>query len=123
VIVFAIGGRIVRGDVPALCARLRVLLESSPGDEVICDVGELVQVDLAAVETLARLQLVARRHRRRFRVRNAGEELRELLALVGLSEVVPLADALSRQPRGQPEEREQPRRVEEEGDPGDAIPS
>lgn len=118
-IVFAIKGGIARADTPALCARLRVLLESTRGDRVICDVGRLVQVDLATVDALARLQLVARRYRRQFRVRNASEELADLLALVGLSEVVPIEAALSLQVQGQIEEREELRGVEEKADPGD----
>lgn len=118
-IVFAIGGTIHRADIPALCARLRALLESNADDRIICDVGGLVQVDVATVEALARLQLVARRCRRQFRVRNASAELVDLLALVGLCEVVPIEVPLPLPAQGQPEEREELRGVEEEADSGD----
>ena len=65
------------------------------------------------VDALARLELVGRRLGRELRLRNASQELQELLAFVGL------ADALRVEPVGQPEEREQCLGVEEEGQLGD----
>jgi len=90
-----IAGRITPGDVPHLCEELRRLLHEHgaggvPPGEVFCDIGGLAQVNLAAVDALARLHLVARRQSSRLRVRNAGPELLALLELVGLPE---LADA------------------------------
>ncbi|MBA2476920.1 MAG: hypothetical protein H0V40_13310, partial [Actinobacteria bacterium] len=60
-IVLALGGSLARADLPALCASFRVLLEASEADVVLCDVGALVDVDAAAIDALARLQLTARR--------------------------------------------------------------
>ncbi len=52
----------------------------------------LERPDLVAVNALARLQLTARRRAVRLRVRGAGRELRLLLDLVGLAELVGYAD-------------------------------
>jgi anti-anti-sigma regulatory factor len=82
---------------------------------LVCDLAALTNADLATVEALARLQLGARRLGCQLSVRNAPAELRELLALVGLQEIV----GLRVETRGQAEEREEPLGVEEEGDPAD----
>ena len=55
---------------------------------VLCDV-EGVAADAAAVEALARLQLVARRAGCELRLRNASPELRDLVAFMGLRDVLP----------------------------------
>jgi hypothetical protein len=54
-------------------------------------------VDLAIVDVLARLQLVARRLGCAIRVRDADAEVADLLALVGLAEVVGLAREVVRE--------------------------
>jgi anti-anti-sigma regulatory factor len=72
-------------------------------------------VSLATVEALARLQLAARRRGYELRLRGLSRELRALIELVGLTEV------LGVEARRQPEEREQRLRLEEEGELGDAI--
>ena len=68
---------------------------------------------MQTVDALARLGLAGRRIGRELRLRNASQELQELLAFVGL------ADVLRVEPLGQPEEREQRLGVEEEGHLGD----
>jgi hypothetical protein len=100
---------------------------------VVFDIRELARPDATAIEALARLQLTALRHGRRIRLRNACGELEDLLALVGLVELLPVIEPgldpgpePGRGPSGlesrrQPEQREQPRRVEEERDPVDPI--
>ncbi|MFE3944713.1 hypothetical protein ACFXPV_22980 [Streptomyces sp. NPDC059118] len=61
----------------------------TPDTWVDCDVGGVVHVDLALVEAMARLGLVARRAGgRRLRLRHVPPELRSLLDLVGLADVV-----------------------------------
>lgn len=87
-------GRITRADVPGLCAELEALLARDPdAGTVDCDVGGVVRPDLAAVEALGRLSLVARRAGgRRLRLRGPRPELQLLLDLLGLGEVVGLAD-------------------------------
>lgn len=55
---------------------------------VVLDVRTLVGPDLATVDALARMALVARRLGYRVELRDAAVGLRELLALVGLAEVL-----------------------------------
>ena len=85
-----LSGPIERGDIPRLCQRLRELLERGPLDAVVCDVSSLVSPDAAAVDALARLQLTAHRLGSRLCLRGACGELKELLALMGLDEAIPL---------------------------------
>ncbi|MFE3152262.1 STAS domain-containing protein [Streptomyces sp. NPDC059218] len=96
-IVLVVTGRVTRDAVPGLCAELEALLYGpdgdarAPGAGVDCDVGGVVGADLALVEAVARLGLVARRAgSRRLRLRNVPPELRSLLDLVGLADVVDL---------------------------------
>ena len=99
--------------------------------EVVLDVDDLVDPDCGTVDALARLQLEAGRLGRRIVLRGASPALRELIGLAGLGSVLPCLagpptaaapDAASGvEPRGEPEEREQPRGVEEERDRADPI--
>ena len=66
------------------------------------------QADLRSVEALARLQLAARRLGCRLQVCHAPADLLCLIEFTGLSEVLGL------EPGREPEEREDPLRVEEE---------
>ena len=105
---------------PGLCARLREQLGRGDPGRVECDVGGIGDPDAVAIEALARLQLTARRMGSEIRLRNAGCELRDMLALAGLTEVVPCGAELGLEPGGKAEQGEPAGRVEEEGDPGDA---
>jgi ABC-type transporter Mla MlaB component len=87
-ITFAIRGPIARSDLPGLCNRVCCLLERSDAAVVLCDVGG-VAADAVTVDALARLQLAARRHGCQVRLRHASEELRELLAFMGVQDVLP----------------------------------
>lgn len=89
-VILVINGPIARSDVPGLCDRVRILLAGGKADLVVCDVGGLAHPDVAAVDALARLQLTATRLGGRIGLRRACSELQELLALTGLSDVVPL---------------------------------
>ncbi|MGW1192069.1 STAS domain-containing protein [Streptomyces sp. NPDC002559] len=98
-IVLVVTGRVTRDAVPGICAGLEALLHGPDGAAhdpeagVDCDVGGVVRPDLALVEAIARLVLVARRAGgRRLRLRNASPELRSLLDLVGLADVMGIAD-------------------------------
>jgi anti-anti-sigma regulatory factor len=64
---------------------------AGPAGALLVDARGLRAVDLRAVEALARAALLARRGCRQLRVTNASPELRALLDLVGLTEVVPCA--------------------------------
>ena len=70
--------------------------------------------DLGTVESLARLQLAARRCGLELRLRRVPKELEELITFVGL------AEALGLEPRGETEEREERVGVEEERELDDA---
>jgi ABC-type transporter Mla MlaB component len=87
-IAFAVRGPIARADLPGLCDRVCALLTDSPGADALCDVSG-VEPDAVTVDALARLQLGARRCGCRVRLRNASPELRELVALMGLTDVLP----------------------------------
>ena len=85
---FAIRGPVSRSDLPGLCDRLgEVLSTSGAGDDLLCDVRD-VDPDAVAVDALARLQLAARRHRSRLRLEDASAELLELVAFMGLGDVL-----------------------------------
>ena len=87
-IVFAIVPPIARADLPGLCARVCGLLDGSGATVAFCDVSG-VDADSVTVEALARLQLATRRQGCRVRLRNAAAELRDLVAFMGLRDVLP----------------------------------
>lgn len=107
-----------QGAIARLCDRIRALLEGCDADELICDVSALVDPDAVMVDAIARLHLTARRLGRKVRFHNACGELRDLLALVGLSDVVNCEES-GLEPGGQAEQREQGLGVEEEAEPPD----
>ena len=85
---FCIWGPIAREDLPGLCERVCALLHEAQGGVVFCDVSS-VEPDAVVVDALARLQLGARRTQCQVRLRNASRELRELVAFMGLADVLP----------------------------------
>jgi ABC-type transporter Mla MlaB component len=87
-IAFAIEGPIERSDLPGLCDRVCGLLERSGSPLAVIDVHGVTN-DAVTVDALARLQLAARRHGCQVRLRNATPELRELVAFMGLTDVLP----------------------------------
>ena len=108
-VVFAVAGPIARADLPAICGDVAALLEATGADVALCDVGGL-PADLVAIDALARIQLAARRKGRQVVLRHAADDLRDMLAFVGL------AGALRIEPGGQAEQRKQGVGVEEEGE-------
>ena len=88
IIAIAIDGSIEPADIAALCERFRELLEGAGPGRVVCDVGELMHPDAAAVDVLARLQLTARRLGLEVRLSRPSRELDELLILMGLREIL-----------------------------------
>ena len=86
---------------------------SSTPTVVVCDVAGLDDPDLADVETLARLRLLARRAGWGFLVQGMTIQLQELIELCGLCEALPV------EMERQPEEREEAGRFEEERDAAD----
>ncbi len=88
-------------------------------DAVDCDVAALADPHLGTVDALAKRQLTARRAGRPIRLLRASPELRELIALAGLSGTLPCPEELLLEAQRQPEEREEARRVQEERDAAD----
>lgn len=85
---FAVHGPIAPSDLPGLYDRLcRVLIASGP---VLaeCEVAGVI-ADATGVDALARLQLAARRHGCRLRLVGASPALRDLVAFLGLGDVLP----------------------------------
>jgi ABC-type transporter Mla MlaB component len=84
---FAIWGPIAREDLPGLCDRICALLHASGGGFSRCDVAG-VEPDAVTVDALCRLQLAARRLGCEVRLCNASDQLQELIAFMGLREVL-----------------------------------
>ena len=60
----------------------------APPELLICDVS-WARADATTVDALARLQLAAKRAGRFVRLRNASADLLELVAFMGLADVLP----------------------------------
>ncbi|HLB77915.1 MAG TPA: hypothetical protein VJO72_12855 [Candidatus Dormibacteraeota bacterium] len=85
---FAIRGPLAPTDLAGLCTRVCALLEHSGSAFAFCDVRG-VHADAVAIDALARLQLAAQRRGCRVRLRGASVELRDLVAFMGLRDVLP----------------------------------
>jgi hypothetical protein len=106
---------VTRADLIAACERVHTLARGGDVDAISCDVSELA-AELAAVEALARLALVARRLGCPLKVRRASPELRDLVEFCGLSDALGVGGGNRREA----EQREEPVDVEEGVDPDDA---
>lgn len=87
-VAFVICGPINRTDLPGLCDRVCALLSESGAEVALCDVTG-VECDAVTVDALARLQLAAWRHGCQVWLRHASDELLELVAFMGLTDVLP----------------------------------
>ena len=87
-VAFAIRGPIERTDLPGLCERVCSVLEVSSAGIAICDVRG-IEPDAVTADALARLQLAAGRRGCQVRLRSASTDLLDLLAFMGLSDVLP----------------------------------
>jgi ABC-type transporter Mla MlaB component len=84
---FGIRGPLARSDLPGLCDRVCALLERSHATVALCDVSG-IRPDAVAVDALARLQLAAHRHGCQVRLVQCTPQLRDLVALMGLADVL-----------------------------------
>jgi len=84
-VTFVIRGPIARDDLPGLWRRVRPVMAESGAPTLLCDVRE-VAPDAVTVDALCRLQLAARRHK--VRLSHASQELLDLVAFMGLTEVL-----------------------------------
>jgi ABC-type transporter Mla MlaB component len=89
-VVLVVDGPLSQAELPALYDRACELMARPGVARVLCEVGPQVAPDGVAVEALARLQLVARRRGLRVALRHASRDLVDLLALAGLTEIVPV---------------------------------
>ena len=87
-ITFTVWGPIERDDLEGLRDRVCALLSRSGASIAFCDVSG-VAADAVTADALARLQLGARRHACQVRLRGASPQLRELIAFMGLRDVLP----------------------------------
>jgi anti-anti-sigma factor len=92
-IVLTVTGRLDRSDAARFAVLVEDQLRGRPASVVICDVGGLVAPDAAAVDAICRIRLGVRRAGGRLRLRHAAPELRDLIDLIGL------CDVLSTRPR------------------------
>ncbi len=88
-VVFTVRGPIERRDLPGLSDRVCALLDDTGASIAFCEVNG-VEPDAVTADALARLQLAARRHGCQVRLRGASRELRDLIAFMGLAEVLPV---------------------------------
>jgi ABC-type transporter Mla MlaB component len=86
-VAFAIRGPITRADLPGLTERVCKLLGESGAKVALCDVHG-VEADAVTVDALCRLRLAARRTGCRVRLRHAPAGLCQLIAFMGLTDVV-----------------------------------
>jgi ABC-type transporter Mla MlaB component len=70
-----------------VCMHVCALLERSDSCLLVCDV-RFARADAATVDALARVELAARRHGCRLRLRRPQRELRELIDLMGLADLL-----------------------------------
>jgi len=90
-IVIVIGGRLDRAAAVRLGTRVPALLEHHGAELLVCDVGALIGPDAVVIDALCRMRLAARRLGCQLALRDASRELRELLSLMGLTDVLALA--------------------------------
>jgi ABC-type transporter Mla MlaB component len=86
-VTLAIRGPLERADLPGLFDRTCALLEGIDPDVLHCEVAA-VAADAVAVDALARLALAARRHGAEVLLSGASAELRELVTMMGLADVL-----------------------------------
>ena len=86
-IAFTIHGPIERADLPGLCDRVCALLQRARPEIAYCEVGG-IDPDAVTVDALARLQLAGKRRACQIRLRGASDELRALVAFMGLADVI-----------------------------------
>lgn len=80
-------GPLRREDIPGLCERICDLMQ--PGVKRAVFEVSAASPDAVTVDALAQLQLMARRRGCQVRLRGASRELRELVAFMGLANVLP----------------------------------
>jgi STAS domain len=83
-----VDGLLAAHAVPGLCEQLVILVDCAGVGRLEVDLGRLDEPDLATIDALARLALVAIRHNARVSVRTDNGALERLLTLAGLGGLV-----------------------------------
>ena len=86
---FTVWGPILRSDIEGLTVRVCRLLEQGKPEIALCECRSIDVPDAVVVEALARLQLAAQRNACRVWLVNASQELHDLVAFMGLTDVIP----------------------------------
>ena len=88
--VVSMSGPVGRDDIGRLCEQVQRGLLATGARVVVCDLGRVLEPDIATVGALARMQLVARRNGGEVWLRSPSAQLLDLIRLVGLTKVMPL---------------------------------
>ncbi len=89
VVVLVLGDLVDCTAVAELCERLSALIDGRDlVEHVVCDMAGVARPDAGTLEVLARLQLTAQRRGSQVRLRSAGRDVQELLALAGMDRLV-----------------------------------
>jgi anti-anti-sigma regulatory factor len=118
-LVLGVDGPIHGGQVRQLCALLRAAVTGTVARRIVLDLQALVDPGIEAVDAIARLQLSAGRLGRRLELCHPPPGFEDLIALVGLDQVLSCVPGSGVGVRGEAEQREQPRGVEEGVEPDD----
>jgi ABC-type transporter Mla MlaB component len=110
-------GPIARADIEPLCEGTRDAVEASDAHLVVLDLAAIGDPDVVTIESLARLQITVRRAGGWILFHRACRELHELVSMMGLADIVRVDTGSGVEARGEAEEREEARGVEEERDP------
>ena len=86
---------------------------------IVCDVSAVTDPDMVTIDTLARLQLTARRSGTSIALTGVSEELKELLEFAGLGSIFPRCPPSAVEPIRQPEQGEEAGGIQKEADPAD----
>lgn len=98
-LVLVVLGPVQRSEIQAVCERTRTLLQGDATTDLVCDIAIFERPCAVLLDALARLELVAKRLERSMHLRNASPDMRALLGLTGLAEVLPQS-RMTRRARG-----------------------
>jgi STAS domain len=87
-VVVTFPARVARASIPEICEQVQALLGSTGAIMLIADTKPVTEPDLAAVEAIFRLKLIAGRRGCTMRLVGASPRLLELLAFAGLPDIV-----------------------------------
>jgi anti-anti-sigma factor len=90
--ILVFNGRIEHAEIPLICKWAGPLLADRHAGLLVCDVSDVVHPDAVTLDALARLQLTAKRMGHKVVIRHASHQLKDLLDITGLKDVVSAED-------------------------------